>query len=32
VAVSLLLDRIADPDRPPQEVWLPLTLVKRETA
>lgn len=32
VAVSLLLDRLADPTRPTQEVWLPLTLVKRETA
>ncbi len=32
VAVDLLLARLADPDRPPQEVWLPLTLVKRETA
>ncbi|MGQ9489289.1 MAG: LacI family DNA-binding transcriptional regulator [Anaerolineae bacterium] len=32
VAVDLLLARLADPTRPPQEVWLPLTLVQRETA
>lgn len=32
VAVDLLLSRLADPTRPPQEVWLPLTLVQRETA
>lgn len=32
VAVDLLLARLADPSRPPQEVWLPLTLVIRETA
>ena len=32
VAVELLLSRLADPERPPQRVSLPLTLVRRETA
>lgn len=32
VAVDLLLSRLADPSRPAQDVWLPLTLVKRQTA
>jgi LacI family transcriptional regulator len=32
VAVDLLLARLADPSRPVQDVWLPLTLVKRQTA
>jgi DNA-binding LacI/PurR family transcriptional regulator len=32
VAVDLLLDRLADPSRPPQRIRLPLTLVRRETA
>jgi DNA-binding LacI/PurR family transcriptional regulator len=32
VAVDLLLSRIAEPSRPAQEVWLPLTLVRRDTA
>jgi len=30
--VDLLLSRIAEPSRPAQEVWLPLTLVRRDTA
>ena len=32
VAVDLLLSRLADPTRAAQEVWLPLSLVQRETA
>lgn len=32
VAVDLLLARLADPARPPQETWLPLQLIRRETA
>ena len=32
VAVDLLLSRLADPSRPAQDVWLPLTLIKRQTA
>lgn len=32
VAVDLLLARLADPSRPPQEVRLSLTLVQRDTA
>ncbi len=32
VAVDLLLSRLADPSRPAQDVWLPLTLVRRQTA
>lgn len=32
VAVDLLLARLADPARPPQEIWLPLQLIRRETA
>ena len=32
VAIDLLLARLADPQRPPQRVTLPLTLVRRETA
>lgn len=32
VAVDLLLARLADPDRPPQRVQLPLTLIRRDTA
>jgi DNA-binding LacI/PurR family transcriptional regulator len=32
VAVDLLLSRLAEPSRPAQDVWLPLTLVKRQTA
>ncbi len=32
VAVDLLLSRLADPSRAAQEVWLPLSLVQRETA
>ncbi len=32
VAVDLLLSRLADPSRPAQDVWLPLSLVKRQTA
>jgi DNA-binding LacI/PurR family transcriptional regulator len=32
VAVDLLLSRLADASRPAQDVWLPLTLVKRQTA
>jgi LacI family transcriptional regulator len=32
VAVQLLLDRFEDPTRPAQEIWLPLTLVERDTA
>lgn len=31
-AADLLLSRLADSTRPAQEVWLPLRLVKRETA
>ncbi|MEJ5197345.1 MAG: substrate-binding domain-containing protein, partial [Anaerolineae bacterium] len=32
VAVDLLLARLADPERPPQRVQLPLTLIRRDTA
>lgn len=32
VAVDLLLSRLADPSRAAQDVWLPLSLVQRETA
>ncbi|MGC8781727.1 MAG: LacI family DNA-binding transcriptional regulator [Anaerolineae bacterium] len=32
VAVELLLARLADRDRPPQRVQLPLTLIRRDTA
>ncbi len=32
VAVDLLLSRLADPSRPAQDVWLPLTLIRRNTA
>ena len=32
VAVDLLLSRLAGPSRAAQEVWLPLSLVQRETA
>lgn len=32
VAVELLLARLADPQRPPQRVQLPLTLIRRDTA
>lgn len=32
VAVDLLLSRLADPSRPAQDVWLPLTLIRRQTA
>lgn len=32
VAIDLLLSRLADPSRAAQEVWLPLSLVQRETA
>ncbi len=32
VAVDLLLSRLADPSRPAQDVWLPLNLVRRQTA
>lgn len=31
VAVDLLLSRLADPTRPAQDVWLPVTLVQRAT-
>ncbi len=31
VVVDLLLSRLADPSRAAQEVWLPLSLVRRET-
>ncbi len=31
VAVDLLLSRLADPSRPAQDVWLPLSLVQRAT-
>lgn len=32
LAVTLLLDRLGNPTRPPQRVDLPLTLIRRETA
>jgi LacI family transcriptional regulator len=32
VAVDLLLSRLADPTRPAQDAWLPLSLVRRSTA
>lgn len=31
VAVDLLLSRLADPTRPAQDVWLPLSLIRRAT-
>jgi DNA-binding LacI/PurR family transcriptional regulator len=32
VAVDLLLSQLADASRPARDVWLPLTLIKRQTA
>ena len=32
VAVDLLLSRLADASRSVQDVWLPLSLIKRQTA